>query len=154
MKKLLTTVALATTITMAHSAEVTGSLQKIYELPGLKATEIEKAYGPTNTLDAGNGGFISNFHSIDNIMNGQHWKNDIADSSKGKIRCDIAPSSWMPTVNSWVEGHVVLQTKDERARITVELHDVHGPGKETCLSSIEQHLDNKFKLIAKLDNDW
>ena len=60
----------------------------------------------------------------------------------------------MPAVNEWVNGDVVLQAKDGRARITVTIDKVYGPGKDNCISSIEKYLDSKFSKMKKLGNDW
>jgi uncharacterized GH25 family protein len=152
MKKLLTATALAAMVATTAQAEVTGTFQKVYEVPNMTASEIKEAFGPT-MIDVGQDG-MSKFQGVMNTAQGTGWLNSLAGGQKTNIRCDIAVSSFLPSVNEWVEGDVVLQTKDGRARVTVELKDLHGPGKKTCISSIEKHLDTRFASLKKLDNNW
>ena len=151
MKKLVIAGVLGLTAITAQ-AEQTGQFQKVYEVLGMTAEQIEKSFGPA-VIDVGQA-MISKTQDIMNTTSGQEWKNGLAGGQKTNIRCDIAPSSWLPSVNEWVAGDVVVQAKDGRARITVTINDVHGPGKDTCLSSIEKHIDTRMANLKKLDNNW
>lgn len=151
MNKIITAIALAT-IAITVRAEVTGELQKVYEVPGMTAQEIEKAFGPA-IIDVGQSA-MSKTQDAMNTTVGSGWLNSLQGGQKTKIRCDVAASSWLPSVNEWVDGDVVLQTKDGRARVTVTLNNVYGPGKDTCLASIDQYLTAKFAGLKKLGNNW
>ena len=151
MKKLVIAGVLGFTAITAQ-AEQTGQFQKVYEVPDMTASQIEKAFGPA-VVDVGQA-MISKTQDIMNTMDGQLWKNGLSGGQKTNVRCDIAPSSWLPSVNEWVAGDVVVQAKDGRARITVTINDVHGPGKDTCLSSIEKHIDIRMANLKTLDSNW
>ena len=151
MKKLVIAGVLGLTAITAQ-AEQTGQFQKVYEVPNMTAEQIEKAFGPA-VIDVGQA-TISKIQDSMNIMDGQGWKTGLSGGQKTGVRCDIGLSSWLPSVNEWVAGDVVVQAKDGRARITVTINDVHGPGKDTCLSSIEKHVDARMANLNKLDNNW
>ena len=150
MKKLLTATALATMIATSAMAEV--NFQKVYEVPGMNADQIKQAYGDP-TIDVG----VDNSTKFSDIMNtasGKGWLSGLENAKTGKLRCNIAPTGWMPDVNEWQDAEVVLQIKDEKARVTVANLVTHGPGKKTCIKSIEKHLDAKFLTLKSLDNNW
>ena len=151
MKRIIPAIILATAAITAQ-AEQTGQFQKVYEVSNMTAEQIEKAFGPA-VIDVGQA-MMSKTQDIMNIMDGQGWKTSLSGGQKTGVRCDIAPSSWLPSVNEWVAGDVVIQAKDSRARITVTINDVHGPGKDTCLASIEKHVDARMANLKTLDNNW
>ena len=126
--------------------------QKVYEVPGLKSEQIKEAFGDP-IIDVG----MDNLSKMQDIMNtasGQGWKTGLDEAKTGKLRCNISIASWLPAVNEWADADVIFQTKDGKARITVANLQVNGPGKKTCLASIEDHLDARFKLLKKLGDNW
>ena len=150
MKKAILTALAIIAISTTAQAEV--NFQKVYELPKMTATQIQQAYGDP-VIDVGQDG-IAKFQSIMNVSQGTGWMNGLNNSKTGKLRCNISVTSWLPAVNDWADAEVVLQVKDERARVTIANLAVHGPGKTTCLASIEKHLDAKFATLKSLDNNW
>lgn len=150
MKKIL--ISFLFLISNLAVSSTTGEFQKIYELPGMTAEQIEKSFGPL-VVDVGQDVMSKTQDSMRTSM-GTGWMNSLQGGQKTKVRCNISAVSWMPAVNSWVDGEVVLQTKDERARITVTIDKVYGPGKDNCILSIEKYLDSKFSKIKKLGNNW
>ena len=116
----------------------------------MKASEIQQAWGDP-TIDVGQDN-LSKWQDIMNTANGQGWKTN--DAKTGKLRCNISIASWLPAVHEWYDANVVFQVKDGKARVTVADLKVGGPGKKTCVKSIEKHLDARFALLKKLDNNW
>ena len=150
MKKTLLTIAATVAITTSAQAEV--NFQKVYEVPGMNAEQIKQAYGEP-TIDVGMDN-LSKFSDAMNTAKGLGWVTGLEQSKTGKLRCNIAVSGWLPAVNEWQKAEVVLQVKDEKARITIANLEVYGPGKKTCVKSIEKHLDAKFATLKSLDNNW
>ena len=148
MKKTLLTAAAL--IALSTTAQAETNFQKVYEVPGMNASEIQQAWGDP-TIDVGNDN-LSKWQDIMNTASGQGWKT--GDAKTGKLRCNIAMASWMPAVNEWFDANVVFQVKDNKARVTVADIKVYGPGKKTCIKSIEKHLDARFAMLKKLDNNW
>ena len=149
MKKILITL---TAVVMLSGVAAAVDFQKVYELPKMTATQIQQAYGDP-VIDVGQDG-IAKFQSIMNVSQGTGWMNGLNNSKTGKLRCNISVTSWLPAVNNWADAEVIFQIKDGRARVTVDQLAVHGPGKTTCLASIEQYLDRKFSTLKALDNNW
>jgi hypothetical protein len=133
-------------------AQTTGEFQKVYELPGMTAEQIEKNFGPV-VVDVGQD-TMSKTQDAMRMSTGSGWLNSLQGGQKTRVRCNISAVSWMPAVNEWVDGDVVLQAREGRARITVTVDKVYGPGKDNCISSIEKYLDAKFSKMKKLGNDW
>ena len=133
-------------------AQTTGEFQKVYELPGMTAEQIEKNFGPV-VVDVGQD-TMSKTQDAMRMSAGSGWLNSLQGGQKTRVRCNISAVSWMPAVNEWVDGDVVLQAREGRVRITVTVDKVHGPGKDNCISSIEKYLDAKFSKMKKLGNDW
>jgi len=151
MKKLSS--ALAITTFLIGSAHADIDFQKVYKLPGLSAIEIKEAFG-TNVIDVGQDA-MQTFNDITNITTGNKWKSDLSGLKKiGNVRCNISVSSWLPDVNAWHTANVNVQSKNEKVRITVSDLVIYGPGKKTCVISIEKYLDKKLASIKLLDNNW
>ena len=148
MKKTLLTAAAL--IALSTTAQAETNFQKVYEVPGMNASEIQQALGDT-TIDVGVDN-LSKWQDIQNTMNGEAWKT--GDAKTGKLRCNIAMASWMPDVNEWFDANVAFQVKDNKARVTLADIKVYGPGKKTCIKSIEKHLDARFSMLKKLDSNW
>ena len=87
MKKTLLTIAATIAITTTAQAET--NFQKVYEVPGMKASEIQQAWGDP-TIDVGQDN-LSKWQDIMNTANGQGWKTN--DAKTGKLRCNIAIAS-------------------------------------------------------------
>jgi hypothetical protein len=150
MKQLITAVILTATALTAQAAD----FQKVYELPGMTAAQIEKAFGPA-VIDAGSDG-LSKFQAVMNTQRGAEWVNSLNNTQQGNIRCNIAISDWLPAVNTWNRADVVVEAKDGRARVTVQGLDtvVGGPGYKTCVSSIEKVVDARMANLKTLDSNW
>ena len=97
---------------------------------------------------------LAKFSDAMNTAKGLGWMAGMENAKTGKLRCNIAITGWMPAVNEWQDAEVVLQVKDEKARVTVANLVTNGPGKKTCIKSIEKHLDAKFSTLKSLDNNW
>lgn len=150
MKKLIIASVLGITSITAQAAD----FQKIYELPGMTASQIERAFGPP-VIDAGSDA-ISKWQSVMNTSNGQGWINSVNNQQQGNIRCNISIADWLPAVNEWARADVLVEAKDGRARVTVQGLDtvVHGPGYKTCVASIEKVVDARMANLKTLDNNW
>ena len=118
----------------------------------MTAAQIEKAFGPA-VIDVGVSG-LKNFSEIMNISEGKAHLNTSNQVSNYRIRCDISVASWLPSVNEWVKGDVILEAKDGRARVTVAGLDVGGPGRETCIKSIEKSVDARMSSLKALGGNW
>ena len=152
MQKTLLTIAAITAMAITTSVKAEVNFQKVYEVPNMTATQIKQAYGAP-TIDIG----IDKMSLMSNAMDtalGEGWLLGLKTAKTGKIRCNIAPVKWMPAVNDWTEANVAFEVKDGRARVTVANLAVQGPGKKTCINSIEKYLDNKFSMLKSLDNNW
>ncbi len=149
MKRLIPTIMLATAVS-AQAAD----FQKVYDLPGMSSTQIEKAFGPA-VIDAGSDS-LSKFKDVMNTTEGKQWINSLNNQKQGNIRCNISVSDWLPAVNEWTTADVTFEAKDGRARVTVQGLDqvIHGPGYKTCVSSIEKVVDARMANLKNLDNNW
>jgi len=150
MKKTILAVVLGLTTLSAQSAD----FQKVYELPGMTASQIEKAFGP-QVIDAGSDG-LSKWQAVMNTSNGQEWINSVNNQQQGNIRCNISVADWLPAVNEWTRADVIVEAKEGRARVTVQGLDtvVYGPGYKTCVASIEKVVDARMANLKKLDTNW
>lgn len=128
------------------------AFQKVYEMPEMSASEIKEAFGDP-TIDVGMD-TMSKVQDVMDTASGKRWLTGLNEAKTGKLRCNIAPASWLPSVNDWANADVAVQIKDGKARVTVANLDVNGPGRKTCIKSIEKHLDDRFSLVKKLGNDW
>lgn len=153
MKKLLLTAALVGLTFSAHAKDDGKfTFQKIYEVPGLNAQQIKEAFGPLK-IDVGVDA-MKGFQDALNIAKGASWMNGTNKGEQKSIRCNISPFKLMGKHNEYVDGDVILQTKDNKARVTVNVFNLHGKGKISCEKSIEEHLDNKFANIKTLNQSW
>ena len=150
MKKTILVIALGLTTVSAQSAD----FQKVYELPGMTASQIEKAFRP-QVIDAGSDG-LSKWQAVMNTSNGQEWINSVNNQQQGNIRCNISVADWLPAVNEWSRADVIVEAKEGRARVTVQGLDtvVYGPGYKTCVASIEKVVDARMANLKKLDTNW
>jgi hypothetical protein len=92
MKQLITAVVLATAAITAQAAD----FQKVYELPGMTAAQIEKAFGPA-VIDAGSDG-LSKFQAVMNTQRGAEWVNSINNTQQGEKRTTRTTNSNKLTV--------------------------------------------------------
>jgi hypothetical protein len=146
--KILSILILLLSVSTARAVD----FQKVYDVPGMTAVQIEKAFGPS-IIDVGvSSGKV--FTEAMNTARGSDWKNSSNQSSSYRIRCDIAATDWLPSVNEWVKGDVILEAKDGRARVTVAGLDVSGPGRETCIRSIEKSVDTRMSSLKALGGNW
>ncbi len=104
-------------------------------------------------IDVGVSG-LKNFLEIMNISEGKAHLNTSNQASNYRIRCNIAVTSWLPAVNEWVKGDVILEAKDGRARVTVAGLELGGPGKETCIKSLETTVDARMSTLKSLAGNW
>lgn len=137
---------------LASTAQGAVDFQKVYNVPGMSADEIKQAYGAP-TIDVGQDA-MSSFSDVMNTASGAGWRSNMENAQSGKLRCNIAFASWAPAVNEWKNAEVILQVKDERARVTISNLQVGGPGKKQCIKSVENYLDKKFSTLKSLDNNW
>lgn len=143
--------ALFLTVTVwADSPKV--DFQKVYEIDGMSAAEIRDAFG-NPTIDVGMD-VISKTQDVMNVSSGNSWVTGLEEVKTGKLRCNISVASWLPSVNEWVDADVVVQVRDGKARITVASLEVHGPGRTSCIKSVESHLDRRFALVKELGGNW
>ena len=146
--KILSILILLLSVSTARAVD----FQKVYDVPSMTAVQIEKAFGPA-VIDVGVSG-LKNFSEIMNISEGKAHLNTSNQTSNYRIRCDISVASWLPSVNEWVKGDVILEAKDGRARVTVAGLDVGGPGRETCIKSIEKSVDARMYSLKALGGNW
>jgi hypothetical protein len=142
----------ATLLILISSGHASEDFQKVYEVPGMSADQIRQAFGE-QTIDVGQDA-MSTFSDVMDTASGNGWRAGSGNTRTGKLRCNISAANWLGAVNEWKDGEVIFQFKDEKARVTVSNLKVYGPGKKTCVRSIEDHLDARFATLKFLDNDW
>ena len=152
--KILSILLLLLSVSTARAVD----FQKVYDLPGMTAAQIEKAFGPA-VIDVG----VSNLEMMSgafDAMGGKGGSSTINLASNYKIRCDIGGGGWLPAVNAWVKGDVILEAKDGRARVTVAglkvntMKDDSALSRTSCLKTIETTVDARMSSLKALGGNW
>ena len=153
MKKLLLLIALfLSSLLEAKDFD----FQKVYEVPGKTAKDIELAFGELKfNVEISK---LDKFSAALDLLDGENNKS----KNTGKIVCDISPK-FLPRVNENFDGDIILGTKEGRYRLTIT-NMINEQGfafskfakgaKKACKKDLEKWADAKFEQVKSFDSDW